>query len=926
MKAVILLTGATGFLGSHIARLLLQDTGTTLIALVRAEDREAAARRLARAWWDWPDLAAAIGKQIEVAAGDVSLPHLGLDDAAYDDLVRRVTHIIHTAADLRLNGPLEELRRANVQGTTNVLELARAAHRDHGLTRLAHVSTAYVAGGRQGEIPEEALCAEHGFSSNYERSKYEGETLVRAAKAELPISVFRPGMVVGDSRTGAIRTFNTLYTPLRLYMAGKLRFLPASPSLRVNLVPVDYVAEAIVHLLFDPQAEGLNFHLTAPWEALPKAGELLQFVRDWARERLSLRLPRLRFLPLLARWADRLFPTSSPRASMRTLLPYLNERRSFRRDNVDRLLGPYPFSWRDLLPPLLEYAAYHGFQHRSERTVHEQILFRLGSRSRPVALHDVVEGTMVPRDAAAVRRDILAAAAALRAMGIRPGDRVALVGLNSTRYLALDTAIGLAGAASVPLYYTSPPGECDTILATSGARVLFVGAPKVLERLGELKSTIPVISFCRQAPPAGLSHSVTSWDEFLAGGAGAAALETAPVTPHDLANVRYTSGTTGPAKGVCFDHAALRWLAEAVCAQLPWQARNAGVTYLSFLPMSHVVEGILAAYSPYYAPAPLDLYFLEDFRDLQRTLPRIRPTTFFSVPRFYEKAWAEFGRNWLAQGYLAAGPLLRGILRPLLRGAFLRQAGLDRCVQLIVGSAPCGEELLHSYHELGVEIHNAYGLTEAPLVAMNRVGANGLGTVGAPLPQTELRIAEDGEVLVRGPQVTSGYLDPAFAPPFRDGWLLTGDFGSIDAQGHLVLQGRKKELIVTSYAKKIHPGRVEALLRAIPGVDEALVVGEGRPFCSAILWVHGPCSNGIIPSIEQAIARTNKGLSHPEQVKRWVLLENDLSIERGDLTANLKLKRSQVTGRLGEVVEALYGGPAPVRTGVIRIGGEERSP
>jgi len=153
MSAVVLLTGATGFLGSHIARLLLQDAETTLIALVRAEDREAAPRRLARAWWDWPELAAAIGGRVEALAGDVALPHLGLEEGAYADLVRRTTHIVHAAGDLQLNAPLEELRPVNVQGTANVLELARAVHRDHGLARLAHVSTAYVAGGRQGEIP-----------------------------------------------------------------------------------------------------------------------------------------------------------------------------------------------------------------------------------------------------------------------------------------------------------------------------------------------------------------------------------------------------------------------------------------------------------------------------------------------------------------------------------------------------------------------------------------------------------------------------------------------------------------------------------------------------------------------------------------------------------------------------------------------------
>jgi long-chain acyl-CoA synthetase len=931
MSAVVLLTGATGFLGSQIARRLLESTDAVIVALVRAEDGAAAERRLARAWWDWPGTASAVGGRIEALAGDVSSPHLRLGAAARADLISRVTHIIHAAADLRLDAPLEELRLTNVRGPVNVLELARAAHRDHGLARLAHISTAYVAGGRGGEIPEDALSQDHGFASAYERSKYEGERLMQAAKADLPVSVFRPGMVVGDSRTGEIKTFNTLYFPLRFYLTGKLRFLPALPSLRVNLVPVDYVAEAVARLTFEPRAEGLNFHLTAPREMLPTARELVDFVRAWARERLGLRLPRALFVPvpaLLGKGRPAQRPGKSRTASLRALLPYFNERRRFRSDNVERLLGPYAIEWRKVLPALLEFAVYNGFMHRSERTVHEQILFRLAHRSRPVTYHDVIDGRLVPRDAAAVRRDILAAAAALRAMGVRAGDRVAMAGVNSTRYLAVDTAVGLVGAAGVPLYYTSPPGECDEILAASGAKLLFVGAPGILERLGEIKSALPVVSFCRREPPAGLPLRVITWEEFLAAGRSAAVPaavpECAPVGPGDLATVRYTSGTTGHAKGVCFDHAGLRWMAEAVCSLHPWRARNRGITYLSFLPMSHVVEGIIAAYSPYYAPSPLDICFLEDFSGLKHSIPRVRPTIFFAVPRLFEKVWAGLGGSGAGRAYLSAGPVLKRVLRPLLRRAILRRTGLDRCVQLVVGSAPSGEDLLRGFHELGIEVHNAYGLTEAPLVTMNLPGDNRLGTVGKPLPRTELRIADDGEVMVRGPQVTSGYLEPASAPPFRDGWLLTGDYGYVDDQGSLVLEGRKKELIFTSYAKKINPGKVETLLRAIPGVDEVLVAGDGRPFCVAVLWASGPFTADAVAAIERAIVLAGERLSHPERVKRWAILENDLSIERGDLTANGKLKRLQVAGRLTDVIEALYGGAAPRTCGVIRIGGEER--
>ena len=217
---------------------------------------------------------------------------------SYAGLVRGVTHIIHTAADLRVNAPIAELRRTNLQGTEHVLELAQAAQADHGLGRYSHVSTAYVAGGRRGPVPEDALTGAYGFSCAYEFSKFEGERRVQAARDRLPISVFRPGMIVGDSRTGEIKTFNTFYFPLRLYLAGRLPLVPGSRTQPVNLVPVDYVADAIVRLTLEPGAEGLNFHLTAPHATLPQAGELVAFVRQWAQEQLGLRLPRPVFLPL----------------------------------------------------------------------------------------------------------------------------------------------------------------------------------------------------------------------------------------------------------------------------------------------------------------------------------------------------------------------------------------------------------------------------------------------------------------------------------------------------------------------------------------------------------------------------------------------------------------------------------------------------
>jgi long-chain acyl-CoA synthetase len=234
-----------------------------------------------------------------------------------------------------------------------------------------------------------------------------------------------------------------------------------------------------------------------------------------------------------------------------------------------------------------------------------------------------------------------------------------------------------------------------------------------------------------------------------------------------------------------------------------------------------------------------------------------------------------------------------------------------------------GNDILADLERLGISVHNAYGLTEAPLVTLNRKGRNRIGSVGEPLPMTEVAVGEDGEILVRGPQVTSGYHDHAGQQPFQEGWLLTGDLGKVE-DGYLFLEGRKKDLIKTSYGKFVSPMRVESMLRDSPLLAEALVVGEGRPYCIALLWPEATdWSADQAVKVDAQVREVNARLSQPERPRRWAVMRGRLSMESGELTANLKLRRPKVESRYAELVSALYSG-ASSHPDALHFGGEER--
>ena len=889
-EGTVLVTGATGLVGTEVVAQLLETTNSNIYVLVRAQSEEEAAARLRALWWGDATLVNAIGKRVHPITGDITKP---LETLHID-----ITHVIHCAAETGVQKSRRELRHINIDGTRHVVRMAELLPH---LQRFIHVSTAYVAGTQSGVITEEAPLTT-GFYSQYEQSKAEAEQIVRAAT--VPYIICRPGMIVGNSKTGRTRNFNTIYYVLKLMLLGKLPVLPVEPDMPLNLVPGDYVADCVLIVSFAEKAEGKAFHLTCPREKAPRAKELADTVAAWAKKNLALDLPKPRFIPVPLKNTGILYNKKRENrrknllSNLLTLLPYFYGEQLFDRSNTDEVCGPYTLDWCTYLDPLLRFACRKNFMRQTGQTVFQQAQVRRASRRYPISYYDVgadgIRKTTGPEANARIERIL----DALWAWGIRKGDRVALTGINSVAYMTLEQAIGLLGAVSVPIYYTTPAAEASVLLKKSGAKWFFVGDKRMMKQLPQMETEAKIVSF--SAGEEILDPRVMRWGSFMARRDGHTPKQYPD--PDDLATIRYTSGTTGEPKGVMFSFAQLAWMGEVLTNLLSWEDRNRPLRYLSFLPLSHVVEGILASYAPYYLLSEVGYYYLNDFGSLTDALPKVRPNIFFSVPRFYEKLWDQVTANKVGKAWLAEKPgMKKQAMGALLRAVVLRKAGIDQCRQLIVGSAPVSEALLLHFRELGIEVHNAYGQTEAPLITINRLGDNVIPSIGTPLPDTTVTLEPDGELIVAGPQVTLGYygLD---TPSIQNGVLRTGDLGTVDDAGHITLFGRKKDFIVTAYGKNISITKLEERLKDIPGVSEAVLIGEKRPYCTALLWLEGEVSD-----LKGQIERMNADLSHPEQIRDFRVIEKPLSIQAGELTPNLKVKRANVEKHFAQEIEEMYG-------------------
>jgi len=575
------------------------------------------------------------------------------------------------------------------------------------------------------------------------------------------------------------------------------------------------------------------------------------------------------------------------------------------------------------------------------------VFFAVVERENAKVMLQRREEVWIPLSSATIYQRVTGAAGALHAWGIGRGDRVAILSENRPEWTIADFASLLLGAVTVPVYATLTAEQTAHILRDSGARVIFVSTEIQLQKVLSIREQTPVEKIVVM-DPVEVSGAVRMQDlapEIRQSAQRDPQLEAnaRSVTPDDLATIIYTSGTTGTPKGVMLTHGNM---ASNLACSLADFAVQSGDVSISFLPLSHVTarhvdfallyRGVTLAYLPFVTQLP-------------RALLEVRPTIFVAVPRVYEKIHfqteqkatgfpnSSFYRWALSVGREHRSEVLAGQtpethawkLANRLLYSKVRAGMGGRIGMFISGGAPLGRELAEWYADIGVRIYEGYGLTEtSPVIAVNAPQAHKLGTVGKPLPNLEVRIASDGEVLVRGPSVFKQYWNKPTetAEAFVDGWFKTGDIGNLDADGFLSITDRKKDLIKTSGGKFIAPQPIENSLKHNSLIAEAVVLGEKRKFPSVLIspnfplledWAraHEMTFNSraelvAYPEIrglyEGIVEELNQNLARFEKLKRVILVADEFSAEDGTLTASMKLRRKVVAERYQSRIDEMY--------------------
>ncbi|MFE4794618.1 AMP-dependent synthetase/ligase [Streptomyces sp. NPDC056708] len=560
-----------------------------------------------------------------------------------------------------------------------------------------------------------------------------------------------------------------------------------------------------------------------------------------------------------------------------------------------------------------------------------------------------VAGVWTDVDATQFLAEVRAVAKGLIAAGIEAGDRVALLSRTRYEWVLLDFAIWSAGAVTVPVYETSSPEQIQWILGDSGATLCIVESEAHQASVVSVQADLPALKgiwqieddAVRQLSATGEDVSDETLD-----------LRMASAKADDPATIVYTSGTTGRPKGCVLTHRSFFAECGNVVERLKPLFRTGECSVLLFLPAAHVFGRLVEVAS---VMAPIKLGCVPDIKNLTDELASFRPTLILGVPRVFEKVYNSARAKAQADGKgkifdKAANTAIAysralGTPQGPSMGLRFKHKVFDRLVYsklravlggrgeyAISGGAPLGERLGHFYRGIGFTVLEGYGLTETcAATAFNPWDRQKIGTVGQPLPGSVVRIADDGEVLLHGEHLFTGYWnnEVASAEALADGWFHTGDIGTLDEDGYLAITGRKKEIIVTAGGKNVAPAVIEDRIRGHALVAECMVVGDGRPFVGALItldeeflgrWAeeHGKPAGStavslredpeLLAEVQRAVDDGNAAVSKAESVRKFRILASQFTEEAGHITPSLKLKRNVVAKDFADEVESIYRG------------------
>ena len=545
-------------------------------------------------------------------------------------------------------------------------------------------------------------------------------------------------------------------------------------------------------------------------------------------------------------------------------------------------------------------------------------------------------------------------AKSLIALGFQPNDKLSIYSYNRRSWYACYAAAQIAGGVAVGVYHTSSSEEVEWVIGNSDSKIVFVGnnpmdgddkekmlnhrLMKVLGGLSGVERVIMMKNIERLNHP-----KMMSWSDFIAKGSATDDSEVMnrknAISMDDTSALIYTSGTTGNPKGVELTHN--NWEFELKATDSIMQFKQ-GEKYVSWLPLAHVFGQLVDNH--YWVRNALHMYVVDNPLNVVDCAKEVQPHLFIGVPRIYEKIYSNI------KAALDSKPILRFLLKTpglsgVISGKLREKIGMANCRFAITGAAPINSDILTLFHSLAIPIFEGYGMTEDTAGAtINYPEKNRIGTVGTPFEGTEVKIADDGELLIRGEHVMKGYYKnpEATAETIINGWLHTGDVGEIDADGFVTITGRKKELYVSSGGKNVAPLVIEETMKTIPIVSQCYLVGDGRKYCSALFTLDvgailrdklGMDPNDIPKDpaeqsnklgelghtlaeftegeetraeVQAQVDELNKRFSNPEQLKKFTILPRDFSIDDDELTPTLKLKRNQISKNWTDTIEKMY--------------------